>query len=192
MKAVRILRVDPVRRTVAAMVLKAKRDCTPQVRQIIRSPRHAARQILIVPNAGTLHCIAGLDVDESMQGWRLRGADDTGGVGILTGRDGSDGLLIDVPVTRDWVLERIQWLDGEDVDSRQARAEEMIPSLATDMRVALAAAVVTPNGIWLSAAHRAVVGDAMQTLGLGTERSAGQQLTPLGEAVFDLLAKARG
>lgn len=187
MKSVRILRVDPDRRTIATMFLKGSRDATPQIRRVTRANNVGSRHIMSVEGV-PLMCIAGLDVDEAMQGWRLRGADDTGGVAILTGRDEKSGLLIDVPVSREWVLERIQWLDGEDVAGREARAEDVIPSLNDEIRTALVEAVVVPCGdIWISAAHKAAVGGAMVTLGLGTERSGGQMLTKLGEAVYDKL-----
>jgi hypothetical protein len=135
-----------------------------------------------------LMCIAGMDVDEAMQGWRLRGTEDTAGVGVLTGRNPETGILIDVPVSREWLVARIQWLDGEDTGSREARADEIYDALNDDIRLALSEAIVLPAGeIWLSAAHKAIVGEAMQTLGLGTERSGGQMLTRLGESVHDLV-----
>lgn len=184
-KSVRILRVDPDRRTVATMFLKGVRDATPQIRRITRANNVGSREILQIDGKPVM-CIAGLDVDEAMRGWRLRGGDDTGGVAILTGRNPENGLLIDVPVSRQWALDRLQWLDGEDVEGRDTRAGEMIPALNDDVRQALAEAVVIPTGeIWLSAAWKEIVGGAMVTLGLGTERSGGQMLTKLGETVHD-------
>lgn len=186
-KSVRILRVDPDRRTVATMFLKGVRDATPQIRRLTRASRVGSREMIQIDGA-PLMCIAGLDVDEAMRGWRLRGGDDTGGVAILTGRNPDNNLLTDVPVSRQWLLDRLEWLDGEDAGEREARAEDVIPALNDDIRTALAEAVVVPGGeIWLSAAHKAIVGEAMVTLGLGTERSGGQLLTKLGEAVFDKL-----
>lgn len=187
MKSVRIIRVDPYRRTIAAIQLRAVRDATPHIRRILRTNNIGSREILKVEDQ-PLMVVGGLDVDEAMQGWRLRGTDDTAGISIITGRDVNKGLVIDAPVTVQWVKDRIQWLDGEDVGARDERAAEILPSLNADVRLALTEAVPTPDGdMWLTAAHRDIVGDAMQTLGLGTDRSRGQMLTKLGEAVSDLL-----
>lgn len=187
MKSVRILRVDPGRRTIATMFLKASRDCTPQIRRYIRTGNMGSRQISLVDDK-PLMCVAGLEVDEAMQGWRLRGGDDTGGIAILTGRNVKEDLLIDVPVSRDWVLARIQWLEGEDVAEREQRAGDILPMLNDDVRSAIGQAFpVTTGDLWLSADWKAKVGGPMITLGLGTERSGGQMLTKLGESVHDRL-----
>lgn len=187
MKSVRILRVDPYRRTVAALMLKGVRDATPHIRRMIRTNNIGSREIMKIDDKPMM-VIGGLEVDEAMKGWRLPGTDDTAGISIITGRDAEAGLVIDCPVNVQWVLDRIQWLEGEDVGERDERAAEMIPSLNDEIRQALHVAVPSNDGkMWLTAAHREIVGEAMQTLGLGTERSRGQMLTPLGEAVFDLL-----
>lgn len=186
-KSVRILRVDPYRRTIATMHLRGVRDATPQIRRLIRANNIGSRSLMRIDDT-PLMVIGGLEVDEAMKGWRLPGGEDTAGIAILTGRKEKDGLLIDVPVSREWLLQRIQWMDGEDVGGREARAEDIIPALNDDIRAALANAVVIPGGeIWITAAHKAVVGEAMVALGLATERSKGQHLTKLGEAVYDKL-----
>jgi hypothetical protein len=185
MKSVRILRVDPNRRTVATMFLRAVKDATPQLRKLVRANDIGSREIMQI-DGKPLMCIAGLAVDESMKGWRMRGGDDTGGVAVLTGRNEAN-VLIDVPISREWILSRLEWMDGEDVGERSDRADELIPALNDDIRAALDEAIVLPDGIWISAAHKAIVGEAMVTLGLGTDRSGGQLLTPLGEDVFDKL-----
>ncbi len=185
-KAIRIIRIDPQRRTVAVMMVKAARDVTPELRRMIRSSDLTQRDLLDV-GGQPLMCIARRDVEEDMQGWRLRGTEDTAGIAVLTGHN-AENVLIDVPVSRDWVLKRIEWLDGEDVEGRDVRADELLPALNADVERALREAVVLPTGeIWISAAHKAVVGDAMITLGLGTERTGGQLLTKLGETVHDKL-----
>ena len=48
MKSVRILRIDPARRTIAAMMLKGIRDATPRLRQITRAKNVGGREIMKV------------------------------------------------------------------------------------------------------------------------------------------------
>jgi hypothetical protein len=189
LRPVKILRIDPMRRTIAAMTLKPANDATPQVRRILRANIVAAREIMTVDFV-PLMAICAADVDEAVAMWRLRGTEDNAGVGILVGRNPINGKLVDVPATSAWARDRIQWLEGEDVGSREERASELLPALNDDIRRAITAAIVTPNGdLWISADDKALVGEAMQTLGLGTERSGGQMLTRLGETIHDKLVE---
>lgn len=187
----RIIRVDPVNRTIVEMVPRFGKNASPKLQAIARAKRLGSRDLHDV--RGTTLVVAGaLDVEEDMKGWRLRGGEDTAGIGVLFGRIANDGAgMVDVPVSAKWIRERIQWLDGEDLGDRTARAEEMLPSLNDEVRAAISQAFVMPGGeMWLPIEHKAIVGEAMMTLGLATDRSEGQMLTKLGETVHDMLAAA--
>jgi len=188
MKNVRILRVDPERQTIATMHLKRANDATPQLRKLIRAKNLGSRQIMTI-NDASLMSIAQSDIDEGAPGWRLPGLDDTAGVTILSGMDKVTRNLISVPVDRDWLLKRIIWLGGESQEERTGRAEEVISLCDADVRQAIADAIpIPPDGeMWLTAAHKQIVGPAMVALGLGTERSGGQMLTGLGIDIHDML-----
>lgn len=197
-----LLRVDPVNRIVASIVFRAGKNATPEVRRVTRSKRVGWRELLVVDHAPVrrlnakgafemfektpLIVAGGLDVDEAMKGWRIRGGEDTAGIGLLFGQ-GEGGGMTDCPVDRAWLLDRIEWLEGEDVVGREQRARETIDMLDTDLRDAVKSALVLPDGMWLPAHVHAKVGDAMLRMDLGTERTRGQKLSPLGESLHDIL-----
>jgi hypothetical protein len=189
LRPVKIIRIDPIRRAIAAMVLRPANEATPQLRRLIGRKGMDTRQILTVDEK-PLMVICALNVDEAVPMWKFPGTDDNAGASILTGRDVESGRLIDVPVTTAWVRDRIQWLDGEAPGQRDERARDIIPALDDDLRAVLKAANVLPGGIWISDSDREQFGEALIALTLGTERSGGQMLTGLGEAVFDMLPEA--
>jgi hypothetical protein len=180
-----ILRVDPIRKTVASMKIRIGSNATNQVRRLCNANKVGWRELL--PVDGVVLTVAGaLEVDESMKGWRLRGGEDTAGIGVLFGHGPNHGM-VDCPVTAEWIRSRISWLDGEDVAGRTERARELLASLNPGIRTALLAAVPAPDGdMWVPVDHQAEF-DAMITLGLSTLGSRGQKLTSLGIAVCDLL-----
>lgn len=212
MKSIVVLRIDPNKRTIAAMSLRAGKNLTPDLLRILRVRHIVSRKILdhpskrqLVPNPRShlqgqpamidkgpigIMVVAGRDVDESDNGWRIRGGEDTAGISIVYGGVGDAEIMADSPVNAEWLRERIQWIEGEDIASVNERAQEMLPGINAEIREALTEAFPMPSagGMWISADAKTAVGQAMQTLGLTTEFSAGQRLTPLGESIHDLIA----
>lgn len=211
MKAITVLRIDPNKRTIAALNLRAGGNLTPDLLRILRARHIVSRKLMDHPTQRRLvrnrHAhipgqpamidqgpvgimvVAGRDVEETDRGWRIRGGEDTAGISIVYG-GGTDGeIMMDSPVKVAWLLERIQWLEGEDISSVKERADEMLPGINPEIRDALTEAFMLPSGgMWISADAKTAVGQAMQTLGLTTEMSDGQKLTQLGVAVHDLIA----
>lgn len=183
-----IIRIDPDRRTIAQMKPTFGKNATPTLTRLVRAKRLGSRAVHRIDNRDVV-VVAAIDVDEANKKWRLRGGEETAGIGVIFGRIvGDNPGMIDSPVDAAWVRERIEWLDGEDVEAREARAQEVLTIIDDDLRLALSRAFVMPDGgMWLSAEDKAQVGAAAITMSLGTERSGGQNLTALGEAVHDLL-----
>lgn len=190
MRPVKVIRIDPVRRAVAALTLKPAKEATPQLLRIMRAKTINSRRLMST-DAGDLIVVSALDIDESVPMWRFPGTEDTAGIGVLTGINPENRRLVHAPVSVEWVRERIQWIEGEKPGEREERARELLPMLNDEVRAAVSSAFPTAAGdMWISADHKARVGQPLVTLGLGTERSEGQMLTALGVAVHDILVSA--
>lgn len=187
-RQISLLRINPDRRTVAQMRARVSFDATHFLRRVCRANRIGSHELLEV-NDKMLVVVAGLDVDESMRGWKLRFGEDTGGTGVLFGR-GPDGGMVDCPVDAKWVLERITWLEGEDVVGRVLRAQGIIETLNEDLRRVLRRALPAIDGaMWLPVDEKEHF-EPLITLGLATLASRGQKLTSTGILVHDNLGDA--
>lgn len=189
---IKILRIDPVRQNIVPMTMKCGKNAAREICRIVRAKRIGSHKLLELESGVPLVVASGLDVDEAMKGWRLKGSEDTAGVGILFGQ-GPNGGMIDVPVNVKWVQQRIAWLEGEDVEALQERAEALVPALPPEVRAAVLAAVdggplagSEASMLWIPVDHRDVF-DAVRVLGLGDEKTKGQRLTRLGETVHNIL-----
>jgi len=185
-KDIVILRVDPTKDSIAPVRIRIGKNAVPEIRRICRAKKVGWREIMDIDGT-VLVVAAGLEVDEAMRGWRILGGEDTAGIGILFGR-GAAGGMIDCPVDSAWLRSRVKWLEGEDVESLQERADTMLPMLADDIRAALAAAL--PNlgdgTMWLLADHADLFGAAL-TLGITSPSTGGQRLTPIGVRLHEML-----
>lgn len=180
-----ILRVNPENRAIATMSIRIGKDARPKVRKLCRAREVGDREIMRVDDM-LLIVAGGLDVEEEMKGWRLKGGEDTAGISILYGR-GPNGGMFDCPVDAKWLRDRIVWLDGEDIEGRDERAAAIIQTMNDEIRAAMEAAMPAPDGtMWLPVDHSDLF-PAIAALGLTTESSAGQRLTPVGISVHDIL-----
>lgn len=117
-----VIRIDPVKRAVARLMLHAPRSPAMVLRNVKRLARAKVVQAreIVAMDPVPLMLAAGMDIDETMPGWAMPGLDDTAGIGILFGR-GPGGGMTDVPVSIDWVRKRVRWVDCpfEDEDDPQ-------------------------------------------------------------------------
>jgi hypothetical protein len=117
-----IIRIDPDLRRVAAMRLRCGKNAVPEVKRICRAKKVGHYELTRIETSDAagnsvevpLLVAAGLEVTEDQPGFRLRGGQDTAGVGMLFGR-GDNGGMVDVPVDTDWVKREIVWLDREEM-----------------------------------------------------------------------------
>lgn len=194
-KALRIIRIDPYKRVVAEMPFMAAGKGTTyrEVARIVRAKTVEPRKLMEVEFT-PLIVAAGAREDEEKPMWRLQGCEDTAGIGILFGQGPGDGM-IDAPVSREWVLKRIVWSDGETAEGRDQRAAETLPLISDEIRAALAAAVDAgpfsdgDTTMWLHADDKALYEPA-QALGLTDDASGGQRLTRMGARVREMLEDA--
>lgn len=183
-KQVTVLRVDPDRRTIAPMRILVGKDAIPTIKKLCRAKRVGWHELLEVDDV-KLTSAGGLDVPEEHRMWRIRGGEDNAGISILFGQAGAG--MTDCPVKKDWLEKRIQWLEGEDVAGRDARADEVIAIMDEDLRAVMRTAAPTPSGaMWLAIDKREHL-PALINLQLTGEKEGGQRLTPLGIAVHDKL-----
>lgn len=181
---VTVLRVDPDRRTIAPMRILVGKDAIPAFKKLCRSKRIGWHELMEVDEV-KLSVASGLDVPEEQRMWRIRGAEENAGIGILFGQAGAG--MTDCPVKKEWLEKRIIWLEGEDVAGRAARADEIIAIMDEDLRAVMRSAVPTPSGaMWLAVDEREHF-PALLNLQLTGEKEGGQRLTPLGVAVHDRL-----
>ena len=111
-----IIRIDPDKRTIARISFKCGRNAVHEVKRILRAKtvgHYELTRVVLSAEEAPLIVAAGLDVDKEQRGWRLKGGENTAGVGMLFGK-GPGGGMVDVPVDVAWVERMIVWLDGED------------------------------------------------------------------------------
>lgn len=124
-KLIKIIRIDPARRTIAAITMRAGKSPavgTQEAKRIIGQKLVGFRELVAMEPTKLM--VAGrLDVTESMPGWRIPGTEDTAGVSFLFGK-GEGGGMTDVPVNLDWLRKRIIWMTSEyDAGDEQEAAE---------------------------------------------------------------------
>jgi hypothetical protein len=110
-----IIRIDPNGRKIAAMLFKCGKNAVPEVRRVLRAVKVGHYQAAVIgkPEAEggiPLMVAGGLDMPDEAPAWRLRGAQDTAGIGMLFGK-GPNGGMIDVPVDVAWVEREIVWIE---------------------------------------------------------------------------------
>lgn len=210
-----VIRVDPNSRIIAAIKKPFGRNATRGVAELVRAKEISPRQLLVieekrlysyVPQPGgrppvmkdiggtPLVVAAGVATDEARPMWRLRGTEDTGGIGVLFGL-GSGGGMIDCPVDVAWVEERIVWTAGESIEQLQERADAAVdildPSITAVLKSAIDAGPFADGDttMWMDAAAAGVpeLTGAMMALGFTDESSGGRRLTRLGAAVREIL-----
>lgn len=216
-QSITIIRIDPVGRKVAKMLMKCGQNAVSEVRRILRAGRDdkigwhkltdieevrltrrephpelqgLTREVDVGPTP--LVAAGKLNTDEAVAKWHLRGCEEHAGIGILFGQ-GLGGGMVNVPVDVAWINARIVWTDGEDMDSLRERAEALAPGLPDEVIAALRGAVdggplAEGGSIYWLAADQAEIFPAMIRLGLGDEATNGQRLTRLGAATRELVA----
>jgi hypothetical protein len=108
--AVRIIRVDPVHRKIAQLLMK------PSSLDAIRVCRAAPvgyRQLLVIDEV-PLMVAGGMDASPDNGGWRIGGSDNTAGISFLFGQ-GPGGGMVNVPVDQEWLEERIIWVSAKEL-----------------------------------------------------------------------------
>lgn len=205
-----LIRVDPTKRTVVAL-RKSIGSNPAGVQRVIQNLIFPARnadtfptidarillQIELPHDVGIFQrpvplVVSGRAVTgEDEQAWRIKGCENTTGIGLLFGQ-GPNGGMVDCPVSKAWVEERIVWVDGEDEDQIVERARLLLPSIDIPMQVALLAAEDAgpfhdaDTTMLLPVAAAPLYHLAMEK-GLTDEVSGGRCLTKVGAAVAELL-----
>lgn len=111
-KSVIVIRIDPAAEAIAKLALHAPRNpniVLRNVQRMVRAPVVQAREIVDMQPVPLMLAV-GMDIAETMLGFRLPGMDEIAGIGILFGR-GPNGGMVDVPVDVDWVRKRISWTE---------------------------------------------------------------------------------
>lgn len=178
-----VIRIDPDRRAIARMTLKAGNSATKEVCRLLRAKSAAARVLLDVDGVH-LMVAARAEVDDEMKGWRLLGSEDTAGVGLLYG--GAQNAMVDVPVDLAWVEQRIVWMEAEAVEDRAA---DLLPALDSKARRALFQAVTEEAGAGSPVSPLHGEDDLIALINLGLLKSDRSAVTRTGRAVFDLMEK---
>lgn len=183
---IRVLRVDPLNRTVAAIAIRIGKNANPLLRRICRAKEIGWREVTTV-NDQVIAVVAAVEVDPAVGAWRLRGGDDTAGISVMFARGPGNGML-DFPETAQWALDRIEWIEGEDFAGLQARAVEILTTMNQGLIDAVDAAMPNPadGSMWIPIDHKAEF-EALQALGICTQSSGGQRLTPVGIQIHDAL-----
>lgn len=184
---IRVLRIDPVNKTIAAMMLKVgTKNANPELRRICRAREIGWREIMTVE--GQVLCsAAALEVEPSVGAWRFRGSDDTAGISILFTRGPGNGMM-DCLQTVDWVRDRIEWVAGEDFAGLQERAVEILTMMNDGLVNAVMAAIPDPStgAMWIPIEFKHEFA-ALAALGICTQSSEGQRLSPVGVQIHDAL-----
>lgn len=183
---IRVVRVDPSRKTFAAMTIRIGKNANPLLRKICRAKEIGWREIMTV-NDVVICAAAGLEVEPDVGAWRFKGGDDTAGVSVLFTRGPGNGML-DFRESLDWVKQRIEWIAGEDFAGLQQRALEIMAIMNEGLVDAVLAAIPDPmNGaMWVPLDHKHEF-EALQATGIGTQSSGGQRLSPVGIEIHSLL-----
>lgn len=119
---IQIIRIDPYKRSIAKIKFKCGRNAVPEVKRILRAQtvgHQELQRVLLSGNEAPLIVAAGLDIEKTEPGWRLRGGEVTVGISMLFGK-GAGGGMIDVPVDVEWVKRSIVWVEGEPEDAGAA------------------------------------------------------------------------
>lgn len=185
---IRVLRIDPVKKTVAALMLNVgTKNANPELRRICRAREIGWREIMTVE--GKVLCAAApLEVDPSVGAWRFRGGDDTAGISILFTRGPGNGM-VDCVQPIDWVRDRIEWIEGEDFAGLEARAVEILSVMNDGLVDAVLSALPDPStgAMWIPLDYKHEF-EALAALGICTQSSEGQRLTPVGVQIHDALS----
>lgn len=185
---IRVVRVDPSRKTIAAMMIRIGKNANPLLRKICRAEEIGWREIMTV-NGAVICAAAALEVEPAIGAWRFKGSDDTAGVSVLFTRGPGNGML-DFNESLDWVRARVEWIPGEDFAGLQQRALEIMGLMNDGLVDAVLAAIPDPmNGaMWIPLDHKAEF-EALQAIGIGTQSSGGQRLSPVGVEIHSLLTR---
>lgn len=188
-KPVRMMRIDPLKRTVAAITVRIGKNASPELRRVCRCKSLGWREVTSVGDH-VIAVVAPDQVEPEVGAWRLRGGDDTAGISLLFARGPGQGMT-DLPneIDAQWVLDRIEWIDGEDFAGLQARAVEILTLMNDGLVNAVLAAFPNPadGSMWIPVDHKAEF-EALMTLGICTQSSGGQRLTPVGVQIHDALS----
>lgn len=110
-KEIKIIRVDPEKRTIAMRKMRCGKTAVSEVRRIVKAKDLGHKRIsqMIVDGAEVPIIVAvGINLPDSAKEWRIRGSEFTAGIGILFGQ-GPGGGMVDVPVDVDWATKMIIW-----------------------------------------------------------------------------------
>jgi hypothetical protein len=132
-KAVIIIKVDPNKRTIARMPMIPS---IKGIRTLITTSKVGWRKLLEDVNGEILLCASKVDRDRGKadKEWRIRGGENTAGIGILFGTLDKklDGMW-HCPVDVAWVEARIVWCEpGEDAPAAEIAEVQGIPLFEGD------------------------------------------------------------
>lgn len=186
-----VIRIDPVKKTIAKLKFKAGRSIRRELARSLRIPLRdlVHHHLLNVPTATTngvereipMIVVAARGQEEDVPGWRLRGAEDTAGIGILCG--GTGDMLVPVPVDEAWVRKRLVWIDPKSLDDV---ATGMWPSVPEDVRGALSRSREMADLYFLNADDVEAMREPMMALGFTETHGHLPILTQLGVAARKL------
>ena len=189
-----MIRIDPKTQAIAKIRKKVGKDATKLVRDIVRAREIQAHQLINIGDTALI-VAAAVQVEEGTHAWRIRGCEDTAGIGLLFGK-GPGGGMIDCPVDIDWVNRRIVWIEPETHEQFADRAETTLAAIGVDIKDALIAAtdagpMTEGDTTWWLASDAEHLAPAMLLHGVTDESSGGRRLSILGKRVRELAIARR-
>jgi hypothetical protein len=189
-KHLTMIRIDPKNQAIAKIRKKVGKDATRLVAEIVRAKEVQAHQLISIGDTALI-VAAAVSVEEGTHAWRIRGCEDTAGIGLLFGK-GDGGGMIDCPVDIDWVKRRIKWIDPETHEEFNARAFTTADAISVPIAAALLAAIdhgpmTEGDTTWWVRDDARELAAAMISHGVTDEASGGQRLTILGKRVMQIL-----
>lgn len=113
-KFINIIRIDPTKRTIAMRQLRCGKNAVPEVRKIVKARdlgHKRVSQMIVDGETVPIIVAVGLNLPDEAPTWRIRGSEDTAGIGMLFGQ-GPGGGMVDVPVDVEWAKKMVVWGDA--------------------------------------------------------------------------------
>lgn len=152
-RSIRVIKIDPVKKTYVAMMLEGGNSLVRPVQRTIRAKQLGWREVCTILetrlmgvrakesgigtetyDAGPTPLIVTCDAqaEEGQAGWRMRGGPAVAGMALLFGK-GLGGGMIDCPVGTDWLDRHLVWLTPEETDADEGEnGDERTPGVVID------------------------------------------------------------